>query len=342
MPLGWYLAQGLVPLGPSSSDDEEGPCELPNGRIVCGPHGHVICGRCCSDYTGMGESKDDDSFSEDEDMEEYKPTVGGSSPGWSSSGPPVVEGLSSDFLRGTGRVFPTKFFPLSGITDPMQLFSGRTTFRGMTRQAATTILPNLKIDAYTQARSTRITHQNDPKKVLLLTDGACINNGQPNPKAGWAFQQGFITPGHPAVVAGALEKRGPFDTAADPVRTLTSNRAELRAIIAALSIRYWPGEGFDSLVIATDSAYAVDGATKHVKTWVKNGWQTAGRTDVKNRDLWEALLGRVERLKDGGLTVHFWHIPREWNVAADAAAKEAAVTRPAEEMTQKVFGVACF
>lgn len=186
----------------------------------------------------------------------------------------------------------------------------------------------------------RITHRNDPTKGLLLTDGACINNGQPNTKAGWAFQQGFFQSGAPAVVSGGLEKRGPFDAASDPIRPLTSNRAELRAIIAALGLRHWPGEGFNSLVVATDSAYAVDGATKHAKTWVRNGWHTAGGTDVKNRDLWEALLGRVEQFKDDGLTVHLWHIPREWNVTVDAAAKEAAATKPSADQTTPVIGLA--
>jgi len=60
MPLGWYLAQGLIPLLPSDSDDEEGPCELPNGKLVCGPHGLVVCYKCCSDYSYMDDVSDDD------------------------------------------------------------------------------------------------------------------------------------------------------------------------------------------------------------------------------------------------------------------------------------------
>ncbi|KAJ2976158.1 hypothetical protein NUW58_g8160 [Xylaria curta] len=69
MPRGWYLAQGLIPLGEDSSDDDEGPCELPNGRLVCGPHGLVVCGRCCMDFSFMedvltdGEDEDEDEDS---------------------------------------------------------------------------------------------------------------------------------------------------------------------------------------------------------------------------------------------------------------------------------------
>jgi len=49
MPRGWYLAQGLTPLGEDSSDDYEGPCKLPDGRLVCGPPGLVWCGKCYVD-----------------------------------------------------------------------------------------------------------------------------------------------------------------------------------------------------------------------------------------------------------------------------------------------------
>lgn len=180
-----------------------------------------------------------------------------------------------------------------------------------------------------------MTHHNDTKKALIFTDGACLGNGQPNPKAGFAFHHGLVRT-EPAVVHGRLEQKGPFGD--DAVQS--SNRAELRAIIAALRFRFWKGEGFDSLVIATDSSYAVDGVTKWCKTWIKNGWQTNAKADVKNRDLWEALLGEVERAKGNGLTLYFWHIPREWNIVADAAAREGATRDDAPKDWQEIHGVA--
>ncbi|CAG7849757.1 SubName: Full=Uncharacterized protein {ECO:0000313/EMBL:CCA76443.1} [Serendipita indica DSM 11827] len=45
----------------------------------------------------------------------------------------------------------------------------------------------------------------------------------------------------------------------------TSNRAELRAAIGALTIRFLPGEGFCRLVITTDSDYVFKGATERVE-----------------------------------------------------------------------------
>ena len=132
-----------------------------------------------------------------------------------------------------------------------------------------------------------------------------------------------------------MEKKGPFGDDA----LQTSNRAELRAVIAALRFRYWPGEGFSTLVVATDSEYVVEGSTNWAKRWVENGWVTRAGNGVQNRDLWEALLGEVERYHDEGMAVELWRIPREWNTVADAAAKEAAAREDAPSAWAEVMGV---
>jgi len=132
--------------------------------------------------------------------------------------------------------------------------------------------------------------------------------------------------------------KGPFD---DSIREQTSNRAELRAIIAALRLRYWAEEGFKTIVIATDSSYAVEGATAWCRTWLRNGWRTSqpGRPEVKNRDLWEALLGEAERAHENGLNIALWHVPRELNTVADAAAKGAAEKYSAPEAWLEIMGI---
>lgn len=102
MPRGYYLGQGLIPLGYHSSDDEEGPCELPDGRVVCGPHGLVVCGKCCSDYSYMDDSEEDE---EDEYPE-----------------PP-----------DTGPAFPSRFAPPVPGVPPLSLFTGRFQFGSVVR-----------------------------------------------------------------------------------------------------------------------------------------------------------------------------------------------------------------
>lgn len=170
--------------------------------------------------------------------------------------------------------------------------------------------------------SFRFIHQDDERIVLVFTDGACLRNGQAEPRAAWAFVDGQDSQGALEKLAGRLEKRGPFGAPC----VQTNNRAELRAVLAALRSCFWPSEGFHTVVVATDSEYVVEGATTWAREWVRNAWRTLAYTDVKNRDLWEALLGEVEQYQRHGLSIQFWRIPRAWNADADAAAKEAAAT----------------
>ncbi|KAI7782589.1 hypothetical protein LA080_013077 [Diaporthe eres] len=324
MPRGYYLGQGLIPLGYSSSDDDEGPCELPNGRIVCGPHGLVYCAKCCTDYSDMNDRLDDDDGNDDDGEEDEASDVEQhevSEPYVIPPGHPVprvgVTGLG--MVRGTGKVFPSKFVPSDSNKRPLEEFPRR----------------------HRHIEAIRRTHRNDLCKVLLMTDGACLSNGQADSRAGWAFFQGESIGLEPSVIKGRLEKRGPWGDEGSQ----TSNRAELRAVLAALRFRVWYGEGFDTIVIATDSSYVVDGATQWVQGWVKNAWRTKGRrgsggAEVKNKDLWEALLGECERYHANGAAIQFWHIPREWNTLADEGAKKGAAEEDAADQYADIEGMA--
>ncbi|PHH75244.1 hypothetical protein CDD80_2523 [Ophiocordyceps camponoti-rufipedis] len=160
----------------------------------------------------------------------------------------------------------------------------------------------------------------DREEFLIYIDGSCLNNGQANAKAGWAFVFGPESYDSEGVVSARLERNGPFGQMA----VQTSNRAELRAVLGALRFRAWENEGFNTMVIATDSEYVAEGATYWLRIWVGNGWKTTENTDVKNKDLWEVILGQIELLHDRGLRVQFWRIPRQLNQVADCAARYAA------------------
>ncbi|KAL2116118.1 hypothetical protein VTJ04DRAFT_10373 [Mycothermus thermophilus] len=153
--------------------------------------------------------------------------------------------------------------------------------------------------------------------LVLYTDGACIDNGQLNPRAGWAFPYGSQK--NPNVLSGRLEGKGPFGHDSPQ----TSNRAELRAVLAALRCRTWAVEIHHEIIVATDSEYVVAGITDWVKKWIKNGWVSSDNKPVKNRDLWEAVLGEVERFDELGTTIKFWKISRGDNKIADRFAKAA-------------------
>jgi len=64
---------------------------------------------------------------------------------------------------------------------------------------------------------------------------------------------------------------------------------ELLAAISALEKSNFT----DPVVVHTDSAYVLSGATRWIIGWQKNNWQTTQKQDVLNRDLWERLLQAV-------------------------------------------------
>ncbi|MEE4349163.1 MAG: ribonuclease HI [Pacificimonas sp.] len=109
------------------------------------------------------------------------------------------------------------------------------------------------------------------KPVEIATDGAC--KGNPGP-GGWGALLRF----------GGRER----ELYGYEAKT-TNNRMELLAAIRALESLKRPCH----VVLSTDSVYLRDGITKWVAGWQRRGWKTSAKKDVKNRDLWEALLTAV-------------------------------------------------
>lgn len=138
---------------------------------------------------------------------------------------------------------------------------------------------------------TRFIRADDPESLLIYTDGACLGNGQVEPKGGWAFVFGPQELNTTASINERLENQGPLGDYANP----TSNRAELRAIIGALRYKNWASEGFTTLVLATDSEYVVKGATEWIRAWLRRGWRKSDGAVVSNVDMWQVFLGEVER-----------------------------------------------
>ena len=111
--------------------------------------------------------------------------------------------------------------------------------------------------------------------VEIFTDGAC--SGNPGP-GGWGVVMRWN--GHEKELSG-------FEA------ETTNNRMELMAAIRGLEQLK---RNVGKVRITTDSTYVKDGITKWIFGWKKNGWKTASKKPVKNKDLWirldEALKGK--------------------------------------------------
>jgi ribonuclease HI len=106
----------------------------------------------------------------------------------------------------------------------------------------------------------------------------------------------------------------------------TNNRMELMAAIQALEALNRPSQ----VRLYTDSTYVLNGITKWVAGWQRNGWRTAAKKPVKNEDLWRQLVQAMERHEISWQWVK-GHAGDEGNERADALARlgieEAAAVR---------------
>ena len=147
-------------------------------------------------------------------------------------------------------------------------------------------------------------------RVSIWTDGAC--SGNPGP-GGW----------------GAILRYGGHEKELKGGEKLTTNnRMELTAALMALKSLNRPCE----VVLHTDSQYLRGGVAGWIESWKRNGWRTAAKKSVKNKDLWRALDAAVER----HIVEWRWvkgHADDEMNARADKLAREGMIPflpRPSE------------
>ncbi|CAG8928512.1 unnamed protein product [Penicillium salamii] len=219
---------------------------------------------------------------------------------------------------GTGLVIPQVFKPPNPNVSPKTLFP-----------------PGLGKNTFPYVH--RFIRETNEYEFLVYTDGACKDSDTENPRGGIAFVYRETEPDVTGSAGFPLEKEGPTGQR----HFQTSNRAQLRAVLAALRFRRWNAEGFKRMIIATDSEYVVKGMTEWTRGWVRKGWKTSNRQPVMNRDLWECILGEIERLDGLGLTVQFWWIAKEDNEEADRVAKAASLDRDRSIEFRDLAGVSC-
>lgn len=113
----------------------------------------------------------------------------------------------------------------------------------------------------------------DLPRVEMWTDGAC--KGNPG-VGGWG-----------AWMRSGAHERELFGGE----KVTTNNRMELTAVIEGLRALKGP-----SVVrLHVDSTYVMNGLTKWMHGWKRNGWLTGDKKPVKNKELWQALDAEVAR-----------------------------------------------
>ena len=146
-------------------------------------------------------------------------------------------------------------------------------------------------------------------QVDIFTDGAC--KGNPGP-GGWGALLRIARDG------AHIEKE-----LSGAERDTTNNRMELTGAIRALAALSRPC----AVTLHTDSRYVIDGITKWVHGWQKNGWTNSKKDPVANADLWRDLImvARPHRITWQWVKGHAGHAENERvdKLASDAAASVA-------------------
>ena len=103
--------------------------------------------------------------------------------------------------------------------------------------------------------------------IKIYTDGSCLGN-----------------PGNGGWAAIIIDDKKKIQIKGSKKNT-TNNQMELLAPIKALK-KIPKGS---KVQIFTDSKYVKSGITEWINNWKKNGWKTASKQPVKNKDLWTEL-----------------------------------------------------
>ena len=136
--------------------------------------------------------------------------------------------------------------------------------------------------------------------ITIYTDGAC--SGNPG-VGGWGVV--IIKPDNEIISLNGGEGN------------TTNNRMELTAAIQ--SVVYFKEK--TNLEIFTDSKYLKDGIESWIYKWKTNGWKTANKKPVKNKDLWIILDKEIAKHKIKWNWVK-GHANNKFNEKADLLARK--------------------
>mgnify|MGYP004525412091 CR=1 FL=1 len=141
------------------------------------------------------------------------------------------------------------------------------------------------------------------EKVIIYTDGAC--SGNPGP-GGWG---------------AILMYRGAKKEISGGMKNTTNNIMEITAVVEALKCLKVESD----VQVYSDSAYTVNAFKQGwIYNWMKNGWKTANKEPVKNKELWQELYALTKKHKVEFIKVK-GHADNEFNNRCDEMARNEIV-----------------
>ena len=114
------------------------------------------------------------------------------------------------------------------------------------------------------------------KAICIYTDGACSGNQNDTNVGGWGV-----------ILEYGEHQKELFGGEANT----TNNRMEMLALLSAFNAITKENQ---SINVFSDSSYLMNCfREKWYDNWYRNNWKTSKKTDVENRDLWEALFSFI-------------------------------------------------
>ncbi len=153
---------------------------------------------------------------------------------------------------------------------------------------------------------------NNKNPVTIFTDGS--SRGNPGP-GGWGAI--VIENGNPPasgrMVVGknknkAANKAAKVTEFGGGEKDTTNNRMELMAATHALCELQGKESKGVRIILYIDSSYVINGITRWIHSWKKNGWKTKARKSVLNADLWKKLDDVAGAVKSSGGNIEWKYV----------------------------------
>ncbi len=146
-------------------------------------------------------------------------------------------------------------------------------------------------------------------EIIIYTDGSSINN-----------------PGFGGWGAILISKKNVIEIGGRK-ENVTNNQMELMAVLKSFEFLLEKNVSLNEIFLKSDSKYFLNGIEEWIYNWQKNGWKTANKKSVLNKDLWQEIFN-LKKMMENDNKFFFEHVPahtgEKFNERADSIARSLA------------------